>query len=228
MDPCRCSSASHPTRGAPGARTVGLEAGGFAVPAACLVDGLDEEDVAGATLEPVDGVVVLLDVGDDHPAVHGVVETCGVGEGRRVIRREGTSEQRTLEMERSWEPRDLEALLPKAADCAVSRVGWHGARRKALGGAATATSTAGVRATCRGKRMLRALGEKPALTPRARGSKRPAASTAACSSSGLSASSFGADIATQEHCFQQNRIKTRQLRRSSWGLLGSSRSGGKV
>lgn len=115
------SSASHPRRGAPGARTVGFEAGRFAVPAACLVDGLDEEDVAGATLEPVDGVVVLLDVGDDHPAVHGVVETCGGGEGRRFIGREGTRSQRALEMERSWEPGDLEALLQ-----VVLYRGWDG------------------------------------------------------------------------------------------------------
>lgn len=71
------------------APTVGLEAGGLAVPAARLVDGLHQEDVAGATLEPVHCVVVLLDVGDDHPAVHGVVETCSAGQGERFIPREG-------------------------------------------------------------------------------------------------------------------------------------------
>lgn len=73
---------SHHSQGTANTRapTVCLQPGGFAVPAACLVYGLDEEDVAGAALEPVDSVVVLLDVGDDHPAVHGVVETCGTGE----------------------------------------------------------------------------------------------------------------------------------------------------
>lgn len=71
------------------APTVGLEAGRLTVPAACLVDGLHQEDVASATLQPVHRVVVLLDVGDDHPAVHGVVETCSAGEGQRFIPREG-------------------------------------------------------------------------------------------------------------------------------------------
>jgi len=74
------SPPTHHGQVSPQARTVRLEPGRFAVSAARLVYGLDEEDVAGATLEPVDGVVVLLDVGDDHPAVHGVVETCSTGE----------------------------------------------------------------------------------------------------------------------------------------------------
>ena len=69
----------------PPIHTVGLEPGRLAVPAARLVDGLDQEDVAGATLQPVHRVVVLLDVGDDHPAVHGVVETCRIEEGGGVI-----------------------------------------------------------------------------------------------------------------------------------------------
>lgn len=51
--------------------------------------------------------------------------------------------------------------------------------------------------------MLQVSGAKPALTAGASSSEHPAASTAACSSSGLSESSFGADIATREHCFQQ-------------------------
>lgn len=69
------------------APTVCLQPGRFAVPAARLVYGLDQEDVAGAALEPVDSVVVLLDVGDDHPAVHGVVETCSTGEWGRFTHR---------------------------------------------------------------------------------------------------------------------------------------------
>lgn len=53
--------------------TVGLEARWLTVAAPCLVDGLDKEDVARAALQTVHRVVVLLDVGDDHPAVCRVV-----------------------------------------------------------------------------------------------------------------------------------------------------------
>lgn len=59
--------------------TVCLEPGGFTVPAASLVYGLDKEDVSGATLKPVHCVVVLFDVGDNHPAIHGVVQACSTG-----------------------------------------------------------------------------------------------------------------------------------------------------
>lgn len=90
-----CSPTTHQGKASARARTVCLEPGGFAVSAARLVYGLDEEDVAGAALEPVDGVVVLLDVGDDHPAVHGVVETCSTGEGGRFIHRKGQNTKTT-------------------------------------------------------------------------------------------------------------------------------------
>lgn len=53
--------------------TVRFEAGGLTVAASCLVDSLDKEDVAGATLQAMHCVVVLLDVGYDHPAVCRVV-----------------------------------------------------------------------------------------------------------------------------------------------------------
>lgn len=56
--------------------TVGFEAGGFTVAAPCLVDGLDKEDVTGAALQAVHCVVVLFDVGYNHPAVCRVVQTC--------------------------------------------------------------------------------------------------------------------------------------------------------
>lgn len=55
--------------------TVGFEASWLTVAASCLVDGLDKEDVTGAALQAVHCVVVLLDVGDDHPAVCRVVQT---------------------------------------------------------------------------------------------------------------------------------------------------------
>ena len=70
--------------------TVGLEAGRLAVAAARLVDGLDEEDVARAALQAVHRVVVLLDVGHDHPAVQGVAQAWrGGGGGGRWGRDEG-------------------------------------------------------------------------------------------------------------------------------------------
>lgn len=55
--------------------TVGFQTCWLAVAAPRLVDGLDEEDVAGAALQAVHRVVVLLDVGNDHPAVCRVVQT---------------------------------------------------------------------------------------------------------------------------------------------------------
>lgn len=58
------------------ARTVCLQLPRLAAAAARLVDGLDDEDVLGAALQTVDGVVVLLDVGHDHPAIGRVTQTC--------------------------------------------------------------------------------------------------------------------------------------------------------
>jgi len=59
--------------------TVGLQLARFTAAAACLVDGLDEEHVARAALQAVHRVVVLLDVGHDHPAVCRVVQTWNPG-----------------------------------------------------------------------------------------------------------------------------------------------------
>lgn len=56
--------------------TVGLEFPRLAAAVPRLVDGLDNEDVLGAALEAVHGVVVLLNVGHNHPAVGGVAQTC--------------------------------------------------------------------------------------------------------------------------------------------------------
>lgn len=49
--------------------TVGLQSPRLAAPAPRLVDGLDDKDVLGAALQAVHCVVVLLDVGNDHPAL---------------------------------------------------------------------------------------------------------------------------------------------------------------
>lgn len=49
--------------------TVGLQSPWFTAPASCLVNGLDNKDVLGAALQAVYRVVVLLDVGDNHPAL---------------------------------------------------------------------------------------------------------------------------------------------------------------
>ena len=51
------------------AHTVRLQLPRLTAAAACLVDGLDNENVLGPTLQPMDRVVVLLDVGHDHPAI---------------------------------------------------------------------------------------------------------------------------------------------------------------
>lgn len=58
--------------------TIGFESSRFAVSAACLVDSLDEKDVTGAALQAVDCVVILLDIGHDHPAIYRVIQTCKV------------------------------------------------------------------------------------------------------------------------------------------------------
>lgn len=64
------------------ALTVRLQLARLTAAAARLVDGLDEEDVLGAALQPVHGVVVLLDVGYDHPAVRRVTQTCNADGGQ--------------------------------------------------------------------------------------------------------------------------------------------------
>lgn len=51
------------------ALTVGLQSPRVTAPAARLVDGLDNKDVLGAALQTVHRVVVLLDVGNNHPAL---------------------------------------------------------------------------------------------------------------------------------------------------------------
>lgn len=50
--------------------TVGFEASWFTIAAASLIDGLDKKDITGSTLKPMHGVMILLDVGHDHPTVH--------------------------------------------------------------------------------------------------------------------------------------------------------------
>lgn len=55
--------------------TVGLQRPRFAASTPRLVNGLDDKDVLGAALQAVHGVVVLLDVGDDHPALQRVAQT---------------------------------------------------------------------------------------------------------------------------------------------------------
>ena len=57
--------------------TVCLQSPWFTAPASCLVDGLDDKDILGAALQAVYRVVVLLDVGHNHPAVQRVTETWG-------------------------------------------------------------------------------------------------------------------------------------------------------
>ena len=58
-------------RGGRGLLTVGLQRPWLAAAAARLVDGSHHEHVLGAALQAVHRVVVLLDVGHDHPAVQG-------------------------------------------------------------------------------------------------------------------------------------------------------------
>lgn len=55
--------------------TVGLQSCRFAASASCLVNGLDNKDVLGAALQAMHGVMVLLDVGNNHPAVQRVTQT---------------------------------------------------------------------------------------------------------------------------------------------------------
>lgn len=55
--------------------TVGLQSCRFTASASCLVNGLDNKDVLGAALQAVHSVMVLLDVGNNHPAVQRVTQT---------------------------------------------------------------------------------------------------------------------------------------------------------
>lgn len=55
--------------------TVGLEFPRLTAATPCLIDGLDDEHVLGATLESMHRVVVLLDVGHNHPAISRVTQT---------------------------------------------------------------------------------------------------------------------------------------------------------
>ena len=55
--------------------TVGLEGPWLTAAATSLVDGFDDEDILRPALQTMDSVVVLLDVGHNHPAVHGVTQT---------------------------------------------------------------------------------------------------------------------------------------------------------
>lgn len=55
--------------------TVGLQSCRFTASASRLVNGLDNKDVLGAALQAVHGVMVLLDVGNNHPAVQRVTQT---------------------------------------------------------------------------------------------------------------------------------------------------------
>lgn len=59
------------------ARTVSFEFRCFAATVSCLVYGLHDEDVLGSALKTVHGVVVLLDVWYNHPAVGRVAQTLG-------------------------------------------------------------------------------------------------------------------------------------------------------
>lgn len=49
--------------------TVGLQSPRLTASASCLVNGLDNKDILGAALQAVHRVVVLLDVGNNHPAL---------------------------------------------------------------------------------------------------------------------------------------------------------------
>lgn len=58
------------------ALTVCLQLPRLTAAVACLVDGLDHEDVLGATLQAMHCVVVLLNIGHNHPTVSRVTQTC--------------------------------------------------------------------------------------------------------------------------------------------------------
>ena len=62
--------------------TVSLQSPWLTAPASRLVNGLDNKDILGATLQTVHRVVVLLDVGNNHPALQRVTQTCEETERR--------------------------------------------------------------------------------------------------------------------------------------------------
>lgn len=66
--------------------TVGLQSPWFTAPASRLINGLDNEDIFGAALEAVHGVVVLLDVRNNHPAIQRITQTWEEGERGPEIR----------------------------------------------------------------------------------------------------------------------------------------------
>lgn len=57
------------------AHTVSFESRRFAAAVSRLVYGLHDEDVLGSALKAVHGVVVLLDIWYNHPAVSRVAQT---------------------------------------------------------------------------------------------------------------------------------------------------------
>lgn len=67
------------------ALTVGLQSSWLTASASCLVNGLDNKDILGATLQTMHRVVVLLDVGHDHPTIQRVAQTWAemIGRGER-------------------------------------------------------------------------------------------------------------------------------------------------
>lgn len=54
--------------------TVGLQCPWLTASASCLVNSLDNKNILGATLQAVHCVVVLLDVGNNHPALQRVAQ----------------------------------------------------------------------------------------------------------------------------------------------------------
>lgn len=70
--------------------TVGLEFPWFTAAVSSLVYGPHNENVLGATLEPVDSVAILLDVWYNHPAVSRVAQTCSP-DTQRVTDKEQTN-----------------------------------------------------------------------------------------------------------------------------------------
>lgn len=55
--------------------TVGFKCSRLTAATSCLINCLDNEDVLSATLQAMNSVVVLLDIGHNHPAVSRVAET---------------------------------------------------------------------------------------------------------------------------------------------------------
>ena len=61
-----------------------FESGRFTFLTTCLVYGFNTENVACPALQPVNCVMVLFDVGHNHPAIHGVTQACNVGKNKDV------------------------------------------------------------------------------------------------------------------------------------------------